>query len=394
MPKFVFYLQEHFHRLMELTEQARQSYKDMISILEKEIQENPNKTEAGKFPQIFAHMGHSRTPSACSAISFTSSILSEPISENYPQSEPETDSRGYEIVRKKEEREVRQSTVGGGGRPAANTDKPRTGSPDSEKDSLSLNVNNGGSGGGGNKVSIVESIHEIDEGHEADTEDIDSGRPQEKSGDISKELENFIGLSVNDGSEADTVKELPHIDSIHSSTALELSVEILSQHSSKTLDLCSEVMSTHSSKIVEIGSPVNVDLSGLDLDESEEAIREEEEEEEEPKEEVEEKSNVELNQTKVRPMDKGRIEDWVAETQSRMEELKVTASEDDDDEEEGEDEDKEEEEDEESSQELVSRASLSCKIETSSASCDTKPSTDSKPEGASSSKGNTESNDR
>lgn len=54
-------------------------------------------TTAGSFEKLFPHLGHSRTPSACSAISFISSILSEPISENYPQSEPETDSRGYEI---------------------------------------------------------------------------------------------------------------------------------------------------------------------------------------------------------------------------------------------------------------------------------------------------------
>ena len=47
---------------------------------------------------MYAHMGHSRTPSGCSVISFTSSILSEPISENYPHSEPETDVRGYEIA--------------------------------------------------------------------------------------------------------------------------------------------------------------------------------------------------------------------------------------------------------------------------------------------------------
>ena len=32
-------------------------------------------------------------------LSFTSSILSEPFSENYPHSEPETDSKGYEIVK-------------------------------------------------------------------------------------------------------------------------------------------------------------------------------------------------------------------------------------------------------------------------------------------------------
>ena len=43
------------------------------------------------------HSLHSRTSSAGSILSFTSSILSEPISENDPNFEPETDSRGYEI---------------------------------------------------------------------------------------------------------------------------------------------------------------------------------------------------------------------------------------------------------------------------------------------------------
>lgn len=69
----------------------------MIVQIEKEIAEHPPRVSVPGVPHIFAHMGHSRTPSGCSVISFTSSILSEPISENYPHSEPETDHRGYEI---------------------------------------------------------------------------------------------------------------------------------------------------------------------------------------------------------------------------------------------------------------------------------------------------------
>ena len=73
-------------------------------IIQQPLQQSINSnssSEGGAIAPKFPYMGHSRTPSACSAISFCSSILSEPISENYPHSEPETDSRGYEIVRDK-----------------------------------------------------------------------------------------------------------------------------------------------------------------------------------------------------------------------------------------------------------------------------------------------------
>ncbi|ESO82987.1 hypothetical protein LOTGIDRAFT_134361, partial [Lottia gigantea] len=74
--------ERQFWRLIELTQKATDSYKEMVSSVEKDLQENPN-NRAGPsgVPNLFAHMGHSRTPSGCSAISFTSSILSEPISE-------------------------------------------------------------------------------------------------------------------------------------------------------------------------------------------------------------------------------------------------------------------------------------------------------------------------
>lgn len=89
--------QENFKSLVNLTEKARDAYREMIVQIEKEIAEHPPRASLPGVPHIFAHMGHSRTPSGCSVISFTSSILSEPISENYPHSEPETDNRGYEI---------------------------------------------------------------------------------------------------------------------------------------------------------------------------------------------------------------------------------------------------------------------------------------------------------
>jgi len=112
-------VQDNFNRLCGLTERARECYNEMITSLEHEMNSSTAAVATGEEPavpkpisnviggleKLFPHMGHSRTPSACSAISFISSILSEPISENYPQSEPEMDSRGYEI----------STTAGGGG---------------------------------------------------------------------------------------------------------------------------------------------------------------------------------------------------------------------------------------------------------------------------------------
>ncbi|KPP70047.1 selenocysteine insertion sequence-binding protein 2-like, partial [Scleropages formosus] len=65
-----------FNRLVSLTEEARKAYKDMVSALEQEQAEEALKN-VKKVPH---HMGHSRNPSAASAISFCS-VISEPISE-------------------------------------------------------------------------------------------------------------------------------------------------------------------------------------------------------------------------------------------------------------------------------------------------------------------------
>ena len=207
------------------------------------------------FPNLFAHMGHSRTPSGCSAISFASSVLSEPISENYPHSEPETDSKGYEIVRDaKTEKSGRSPLVENGIRSA----------------------------------SIPSAVHEIDDGNEADDEecndvtapsvdvtemempsvkpviinnidssyedDDDQNSDDENSDDDEDDDEDDDSASDSTDSQnvSDTVEELPHIDSIHSAT-YELGTEILSTHSGRTLD-SSEVMSTHSSRTVGDGS--------------------------------------------------------------------------------------------------------------------------------------------
>uniref|UniRef100_A0A8C5TF01 SECIS binding protein 2 like n=1 Tax=Malurus cyaneus samueli TaxID=2593467 RepID=A0A8C5TF01_9PASS len=65
-----------FNKLVSLTEEARKAYRDMVSAMEQEQAEEALKN-VKKAPH---HMGHSRNPSAASAISFCS-VISEPISE-------------------------------------------------------------------------------------------------------------------------------------------------------------------------------------------------------------------------------------------------------------------------------------------------------------------------
>ncbi|XP_015671710.1 selenocysteine insertion sequence-binding protein 2-like [Protobothrops mucrosquamatus] len=64
-----------FNKLVSLTEEARKAYRDMVSAMEQEQEEALKNIK--KVPH---HMGHSRNPSAASAISFCS-VISEPISE-------------------------------------------------------------------------------------------------------------------------------------------------------------------------------------------------------------------------------------------------------------------------------------------------------------------------
>ncbi|XP_057204247.1 selenocysteine insertion sequence-binding protein 2-like isoform X1 [Triplophysa rosa] len=65
-----------FNKLVSLTEEARRAYKDMVNALEQEQAEEALKN----VKKVTHHMGHSRNPSAASAISFCS-VISEPISE-------------------------------------------------------------------------------------------------------------------------------------------------------------------------------------------------------------------------------------------------------------------------------------------------------------------------
>ena len=291
---------------MDLTEKARKAYFEMVAVMEKEVGELPRPhmmTAPGGavYPVQYAHLGHSRTPSACSAISFASSILSEPISENYPHSEPETDSRGYDIVKNP------GNLVDAKQRDGMPILAPKTAEvyiendndhndddEDDDDDSQSEGSPNSISG----KITIVERIDEIDEGHEADTEDINDSLSRQNSEAI---------YSQDDENEQDTIPDLRPVDSVHSSI-VDLNAEILSQHSSKTVDLTAEVLSTHSSKTLgENNLP-----SG-----SESASRRS------PIADSKDTAQVNSSGLKVRMIDKDRIESWVADTQHQMERLNI-----------------------------------------------------------------------
>ncbi|XP_061185110.1 selenocysteine insertion sequence-binding protein 2-like [Saccostrea echinata] len=255
--------EENFHNLMELSEQARQSYKEMVNVIEREIRDYPTLGAAAAVPHIYAHMGHSRTPSGASVLSFTSSLLSEPISENYPHSEPETDSAGYELPRTK-------------------NNPP----PSISRESIQAAYES--------QMRLIYPQLDVDEGNEADTEE-----------GVTKGHHHDEGSSDSDpSSEEDTMKALPHIDSIHSST-YDLSTDILSQNSGRTVDNC-DAISTHSSRTLGDGS------STLLADPGERSRHGTPKSTESP-------SNT-LQRGKV--IDSERIQNWVDQTKSRLEDLR------------------------------------------------------------------------
>lgn len=282
--------------MIELSKSAHQAYKEMVKDIEKEILDlhiPTSSTSITVIPHLFAHMGHSRTPSGCSVISFTSSILSEPISENYPHSEPETDSKGYEIVQKN-----------GGGK------------------NLFQNIER--TGKEGNEANHTEVL-DFDDGNEADTEDFnDLPRRSGSFGSVVRidtdEFENCDEIDDNEdcSQPLDTVEDLPHIDSIHTSN-YDLNAEILSQHSSRTLDNC-EAMSTHSSKTTystktlgDSGCTVMADFHNLDH------------------------QKFDITKTSESPsstlqrgknLDQDRIHSWVQESQNCFEHLEIDTAHD------------------------------------------------------------------
>lgn len=299
--------QEHFNKLMDLTEQARDAYMDMVAMVEKDLEELNLQTTTSSLPTLFSHMGHSRTPSGCSAISFNSSILSEPISENYPHSEPETDSKGYEIVR----------NVDSKGYEVARSLDPKL-MEESRKPPLSPLVNNNVAIPSGEPEEIMDNVDyrqdaEIDDGNEADTEDFNDftlklgadespegsvryvGDPSDEDGDEEDNLD-----AGEEDIAVDTVDALPHIDSIHHMN-YDLSAEILSQHSVRTADT-SEALSTHSSRTCGDGGgstimidPVNNDRVKIEVAKSPEGSG---------------------AAQRMRLLDKERIQTWVEETQN------------------------------------------------------------------------------
>ena len=312
---------------MELTEKARKAYTEMVSLIEKEVAElshGPSGVSGlvGGLPQIYAHMGHSRTPSACSAISFSSSILSEPISENYPHSEPETDSRGYEIVKvatkdamTRDANKVNSAQrldngttdFGGKGSTDNNTRNLTNGGLELEPENVTVTYNN------------TKHLNEIDEGNEADTEDTvevghrrtrsrsnsnERSRRSNKSGGASRDSDD--DSDSDDDEKEDTVPHLPH--SLQSSV-VDLNAENLSQHSCKTVDLNAEALSTHSSHTLAETATSKMGNASSDMGQS-----------------VTPAGSREGGATtpKLRPIDKEKmIESWVVEAQQQMERLKV-----------------------------------------------------------------------
>ena len=89
------FLQDTFKQLLDLSTKARNAYAEMVRKFQQEL-EAANAASAARMAKHRHHMGHNRNLSGCSAISF-SSVISEPISENYPNPEPEVDSQGREI---------------------------------------------------------------------------------------------------------------------------------------------------------------------------------------------------------------------------------------------------------------------------------------------------------
>lgn len=300
----VLYIQEKFNQLISLTHKGREAYSDMVKAIEQEIAENPPPaplSASSSVPSLYAHMGHSRTPSGCSAISFTSSILSEPISENYPQAEPETDSKGYEIVRDRAGNVVSDGVL--------------SSSKSDSQNSSELGI-------------YVSAADEIDDGNEADTEDFGDIPQRKKTGSIGdmggkngeKNLEKSgIAFNCHENDDEESVKDidddideddesnsdensqqdaLPPIDSIHSST-YDLSTELLSQHSSRTIENI-EVLSTHSSKTVGESS-----LGPSCLDRVKEGAR---------------TPDSMHSSNRARLLDKDRIHTWLESTQLCLEE--------------------------------------------------------------------------
>ena len=260
----MYVLQENFQSLMRLSAKARQTYKEMVNLMEHEAASLPAAVRgASGYPQLYAHMGHSRTPSACSGISYAS-LLSEPISENYPHSEPETDSRGYEIVRDKLDESVRDDVVG----KLRTSEKSGFSSPDDQ---------------------ILSDREDIDSCASTNTEPDNVDFEEDMEGELDEDATARLTAELTEAEELDTPGCLPTIEVILDN------VDILSQHSSKT---AITTITNNQQNVTENGIPTSVtpipqcttpDNRSTPLPSNENMV------------------------------DKERIESWVAETQQQLE---------------------------------------------------------------------------
>ncbi|KAH9502160.1 hypothetical protein Btru_070284 [Bulinus truncatus] len=229
--------EQKFNSLISLTAAARAAYNDMVLAVEKEVSEYPasQTSSIAGVPGLFAaHMGHSRTPSGCSAISFTSSILSEPISENFPHAEPEVDSKGYEIVR---------DAAGNVVHPSNSHDIDDGNEADIEdfgekkrKKKMGRNLNSVRFGGLGSEHEGMDRKDECSEdtvGRLSRNLSESTLTPDEVSlrGQLSKLQDVLCEGDENYNNVEKCVRDIEHIDSIHSET-YSLGHELLSQHSS------------------------------------------------------------------------------------------------------------------------------------------------------------------
>ena len=267
--------QENFKQLVDLTEKARESYREMIAQIELEMKEYPPRLATPGVPHVFAHYGHSRTPSGCSVLSFTSSILSEPISENYPCSEPETDKYGNEIEKSKtkmlgnddndndiddEDDDENDKNIENG---YEGDDEGITNEPELDTKQTNTHRKMRNSSSISNSVVSGEEVTPkiLNPDSPAASENALDENENEESGNVdTKEDLSFIDTNSDNlteeelTEEADTVLELPtnlnksYIDSIYN---YDLNLhEILSQQSSteKTVGENVEEISNHSSK--------------------------------------------------------------------------------------------------------------------------------------------------
>ncbi|CAH1251402.1 SECISBP2L [Branchiostoma lanceolatum] len=97
--------EEHFKTMVELTTQARNAYIDMVTIYRQEWEQMQAMRNSGQ-PIYPAHLGHSRNPSAASAVSF-SSVLSETISECHPEHDGDIEGPKTKVEEAKVTEEVK-----------------------------------------------------------------------------------------------------------------------------------------------------------------------------------------------------------------------------------------------------------------------------------------------